>query len=202
MVGRGAARWGFWRRWRWRVKALKYMGPIAFLFPYGDWGFAHVVIPSLYNASAPLLAGFKEEREKAPFLEEVYVLASEHVEPYLYGEERAEKRGSAERACAEAEKMLRYLKELEEREPYAAWLIRNAIAGYLADVAIAFDFLYKIEGRGEHRRLREFFEHLMRALGDLDEEELRRAREAAKEEPIKEELSGAKPRPSRAGGGA
>jgi hypothetical protein len=192
MTGQETVKWGFWRRWRWRVRAFKHMGPIAFLYPYGDGGFAHVVIPSLYNASAPLLAGFKGEREKAPFLEEVYVLASEHVEPYLYGEERVEKRGSAERVYAEAEKMFRYLKGLEEREPYAAWLIRNVIAGYLADVAIAFDFLYKIEGRGEHRRLRELFEHLARALGDLDEGELRLAREAAKEGSTEKGASGAK----------
>jgi len=174
--------WGFWRKWRWRIKAYKYMGIIAFLYPYGDGGFAHVIIPSLYAASTPLLAETKEEREKAPFLEEVYVLASEFVEPYLYGEER-EKRGSVERVLSEAEKMFRYLKELEQREPYAAWLLRKVVASYLVDVMTAFAFLYKIEGRNEFRRLQKFFEHLMFAFGDLDEEELRLAKEAAKPEP-------------------
>jgi hypothetical protein len=171
--------WGFWRKWRWRIKAYKYMGIIAFLYPYGDGGFAHVIIPSLYNASAPLLAETKEEREKAPFLEEVYVLASEFIEPYLYGEER-ERRGSVERVLSEAEKMFRYLKELEQREPYAAWLLRKVVASYLVDVMTAFAFLYKIEGREEFRRLQEFFEHLMFAFSDLDEEELNLAREAVK----------------------
>jgi len=175
-----ARRWGFWRKWRWRIKAYKYMGPIAFLYPYGDGGFAHVIIPSLYAASTPLLAEFKEEREKAPFLEEVYVLASQLIEPYLYGEERCEKRGSVERVCVEAEKMFRYLKELERREPYAAWLIRKVIASYLVDVATAFEFLYKIEGREEFRRLQEFFEHLMFAFSDLDEGELNLARVIAR----------------------
>jgi hypothetical protein len=174
-----AVKWSSWRKWRWRIKAYKYMGPIAFLYPYGDGGFAHVIIPSLYNASTPLLAEFKEEREKAPFLEEVYVLASQLIEPYLYGEER-EKRGSVERVLSEAEKMFSYLKELERREPYAAWLIRKLIAGYLADVKTAFEFLYKIERREEFRRLQEFFEHLMFAFSDLDEEELNLAREAVK----------------------
>jgi hypothetical protein len=176
-------KWGFWKKWMWRVRAYRYMGPIAFFYPYSDGGFAHVIIPSLYNASTPLLAESKGEREKAPFLEEVYVLASEFIEPYLYGEERAERRGSAERVYAEAEKMLRYLKELEKREPYAAWLIRKLIAGYLVDVMTAFSFLYKIERREEFRRLQVFFEHLMFAFGDLDEEELRLAKEAAKPEP-------------------
>ena len=168
------------KKWRWRFKAYKYMGILAFFYPYSDGGFAHVIIPSLYNASAPPLAEFKEEREKAPFLEEVYVLASQLIEPYLYGEERVKERGSVERVRVEAEKMFRYLKELERREPYAAWLIRKLIAGYLADVVTAFEFLYKIERREEFRRLQEFFEHLMFAFSDLDEEELNLAREAAK----------------------
>jgi len=175
--------WGFWKKFMWRVRAYRYMGPIAFFFPYGNGGFAHVVISSLYAAYTPLLAETKEEREKAPFLEEVYVLASELVEPYLYGEERAEKCGSVERVLSEAEKMFSYLKELEQREPYAAWLIRKVIASYLVDVMTAFSFLYKIEGRDEFRRLQELFEHLMFAFSDLDEEELRLAKEAAKPEP-------------------
>ena len=174
-------KWSFWEKWRWRIKSYKYMGILAFFYPYSDGGFAHVIIPSLYNASTPLLAEFKGEREKAPFLEEVYVLASEFIEPYLYGEERAEKRGSVERVLSEAEKMFRYLKELEQREPYAAWLLRKVVASYLVDVATAFAFLYKIEGRNEFRRLQKFFEHLMFAFGDLDEEELRLAKEAAKQ---------------------
>jgi hypothetical protein len=175
--------WGFWRKWRWRIKAYKYMGIIAFLYPYGDGGFAHVIIPSFYVAYTPLLAETREEREKAPFLEEVYVLASELVEPYLFGEERVEKCGSVERVLSEAEKMFSYLKGLEQREPYAAWLIRKVIASYLVDVMTAFAFLYKIERRDEFRRLQELFEHLMFAFFDLDEEELRLAKEAAKPEP-------------------
>ena len=174
-------KWGFWENWKWRVKALKYMGPIALFFPYGDWGFAHVIISSFYTACTPLLAETKDERAKAPLLEEIYLLASDRVEPYLFGEERVEKRGSVERVYSEAEKMFSYLKELEQRDPYAAWLIRKLVAGYLADVMIAFDFLYKIEGHDEYRRLREFFEHLMFAFGDFDDEELRLAREAARE---------------------
>jgi hypothetical protein len=173
-------KWGFWKKWKWRVGAYRYMGPIAFFYPYGDGGFAHVILPSLYVASAPLLAETKEERAKAPLLEEVYLLVSDIVEPYLYGEERCEKRGSVERVYAEAEKMFRYLKELERREPYAAWLIRKLIAGYLVDVMTAFAFLYKIERREEFRRLQEFFEHLMFAFGDLDERELNLARDIAR----------------------
>jgi hypothetical protein len=174
-------KWGFWRKWKWRIKAFKYMGPIAFLFPYGDWGFAHVIIPSLYAAYTPLLAENKDERAKAPLLEEIYLLASDRVEPYLFGEERVEKRGSVERVYAEAEKMFSYLKELERHEPYAAWLLKEVIAGYLVDVMDAFAFLYKIERREEFRRLQEFFEHLMYAFGDCDEEELRLAREVVRE---------------------
>jgi len=174
-------KWGFRRRWRWRIRALKYMGPIAFLFPYSDENFAHVIIPSLYAAYTPPLAETKDERARAPLLEEIYLLASDRVEPYLFGEERVEKRGSAERVYSEAEKMFSYLKELERREPYAAWLIRKLIASYLVDVMTAFAFLYKIEGREEHRRLQELFEHLMFAFSDLDEEELRLAREVARE---------------------
>jgi hypothetical protein len=173
-------RWSFLKKWRWRLKAFKYMGIVAFFYPYSDGGFAHVIISSLYVASTPLLAEFKEERERTPFLEEVYILASELVEPYLYGEERVEKRGSVERVYAEAEKMFSYLKELERREPYAAWLLRKLIAGYLTDVYIAFKFLYEIEGHKEFRRLQEFFNHLMFAFSDMDEEELRLAREFAK----------------------
>jgi hypothetical protein len=172
-------RWGFWERWRRRFRAFKHMGVIAFLFPYSDENFAHVILPALYTASAPLLAETVDERRKAPFLEEVYLLASDLVEPYLYGEEREERRGSAERVYIEAEKMFRYLKELESREPYASWLIGKLIAGYLLDVATAFGFLYKIEGGEEFRRLQEFFEHLTFAFGDLDEEELNLARDIA-----------------------
>ncbi|MCC6049964.1 MAG: hypothetical protein LM580_04625 [Thermofilum sp.] len=176
-------KWSFVKKWRWRVRALKYMGAAALLFPYSGGGFAHVILGSLYTASTPLLAETEKERAKAPFLEEVFTLASELTEPYLYGEERCEKRGSVERVCVEAEKMFRYLKELEQREPYAAWLLRKVVASYLVDVMTAFAFLYKIEGRNEFRRLQKFFEHLMFAFGDLDEEELRLAKEAAKPEP-------------------
>jgi formate/nitrite transporter FocA (FNT family) len=174
-------KWGFWKRWRWKLRAFRYMGIIAFFFPYGDGGFAHVVLGSFYTASTPLLAESKEERAKAPLLEEIYLLAGDIIEPYLYGGERSKKRGSVEKVYAEAEKMFSYLKELEQREPYAAWLLREIIAGYLADIATAFAFLYKIEKRKEFCRLQEFFEHLMYAFGDCDEEKLRLAREAAKE---------------------
>jgi formate/nitrite transporter FocA (FNT family) len=173
-------KWSFWERLRWRLKAFRYMGIVAFFFPYSDGGFAHVIIPSFYTAATPLLAAAREERAKAPFLEEVFALASELIEPYLYGEERGEKRGSVEKVYIEAEKMFSYLKELEQREPYAAWLLREIIAGYLADIATAFAFLYKIEKRKEFRRLQEFFEHLMFAFGDLDERELNLARDIAR----------------------
>jgi len=173
-------KWGFWRKWKWRFKAYKYMGIIAFLYPYGDGGFAHVIIPSLYAAYTPLLAETREERARAPLLEEIYLLVSDRVEPYLFGEERVEKRGSIERVLSEAEKMFSYLKELERREPYAAWLLRKVISSYLVDVATAFEFLYKIEEREEFRRLQEFFEHLMFAFSDLDEGELNLARVIAR----------------------
>ena len=174
-------KWSFVKKWRWRVRALKYMGAAALLFPYSGGGFTHVILGSLYTASTPLLAETEKERAKAPFLEEVFTLASELTEPYLYGEERCEKRGSVERVCVEAEKMFSYLKELERREPYATWLLKEVIASYLIDVATAFSFLYKIERREELRRLEEFFMHLAFAFSDLDEEELNLAREAAKE---------------------
>jgi hypothetical protein len=173
-------KWGFWRKLMWRLKAFKYMGIVAFFYPYSDGGFAHVIISSLYVADTPLLAENEEGQAKAPFLEEVYILASELVEPYLYGDEKCEKHGNSEKVYAEAEKMFSYLRELERREPYAAWLLRKLIAGYLTDVYIAFKFLYEIEGHKEFRRLQEFFNHLMFAFSDMDEEELRLARKFAK----------------------
>lgn len=169
-------RWGFLRKWKWRFKAYKHMGIIAFLFPYSDEGFAHPILGSFYTASTPLLALPEEERkERAPFLEEVYKF-SEFIEPYLYGDEKIEKEGSLEKVYTEAERFFLFMKELEGREPEASWLIRKIVSGYLTDVAIAFDFLCEIEGDKNFCRLKLFFEFLGEAFDYLDEECLYKAK--------------------------
>jgi len=173
-------KWGFWRKWKWRIKAFKYIGVIAMLFPYPEIGFAHPMLDAFYIATAPLIAD-PEEAEKAPLLKEVYLYASDIIEPYIYGDEKAQKEGNLERVYTEAEKMLIYLKELEQREPYASWLIRKIVSSYLIDVSNAFMLLYEVEKDKKFHRVNEFFTHIAFAIDDLDEKELQEAYTCMKE---------------------
>ncbi|MCI4409406.1 MAG: hypothetical protein JHC26_09955 [Thermofilum sp.] len=173
-------KWSFWRKLKWKVKAFKHVGLIALLLPYPEVGYAHPLLGAFYTATTPLLALLEEERKKAPFLEEVYLISSDFVEPYLYGDERAEKKGDLKRVYSEAEKFFDYLKGLEQREPFASWLLREIISSYLTDVSTAFDLLYEVEKDKEFQKLGKFFRHLMFAIGDLDEEELNEAKELIK----------------------
>ncbi|MCI4407815.1 MAG: hypothetical protein JHC26_01895 [Thermofilum sp.] len=174
-------RWSFWKKLKWKVKAFKHIGVISILLPYGDVGVAHPMLGAFYVATMPLIAALDEERREAPFLEEVYLFASDFIEPYLYGDERVEKKGDLKRVYTEAEKFFAYLENLEQREPFASWLIRKIISSYLTDVSTAFELLYEVEKNKKFQRLGEFFIHLAFAIGDLDREELQEAHTCMKE---------------------
>jgi hypothetical protein len=175
-------KWGFWRRWKWRLRVFRYMGILGLFFPYNDTRWTHVMLGSLYAATMPLLPSTEDEMGKAPFLKESYLLANELIEPYIYGEERIEKRGDVGRVIAKAEEMFSYVKDLEKREPYASWLLREIVSGYLIDLSTAFDFLHKAEHNEEFHRLAKFFLYLAWAFSDLDEEELREAKKQISQE--------------------
>jgi len=140
VVGQRAVRWGFWRKWRWRIKALK------------RWGLRGLLLPTDANNEAALEVVFASVRApltltaKLPYVHKLHALALDIVLPRLWGYDFAPPRVTIDDIVIAAAELLDYIEKLRERDEAAAEIVRDLAYSYTDTVYHAVDELAILEG--------------------------------------------------------
>jgi hypothetical protein len=139
-----AKRWSFWRRWKWRVKAVRRWGLRGLLLPIDivrDRGHAYSALEVLFaSVRAPLTL-----TEKLPYIQELNKLAGDIILSRLWGYDFAPETAIDE-VIASAAELLGYIDELKRRDEAAAEIVRDLAYSYTDNVYHAVDELANLEG--------------------------------------------------------
>jgi hypothetical protein len=144
MVEQRAVKWGFWKRWRWRIKALKRWGLRGLLLPIDVEKDARSVSSALKvlfaSVNAPLTL-----TEKLPYVHKLHALALDTVLPRLWGYDFVPPEVTIDEIIAAAAELLGYIEELKGRDEAAAEIVRDLAYSYTSTVYHAVDELANLE---------------------------------------------------------
>jgi hypothetical protein len=196
-----ARRWGFWRRWRWRLRAARRWGLRGFLLPIGiakDGEDACSALEALFaSVRAPLTL-----TERLPYVQELNKLACDIVLPRLWGYDFAPET-TVDEVIARAAELLDHIEELRGRDGAAAEIVRDLAYSYTDIVYRAVDELASLEGDERLAWMAVALYYLRIAIIRCDREYVARAAEeavnagiAASPERLRPLLGGRAPPPS------
>jgi hypothetical protein len=134
-----AVKWGFWKRWRWRIKALKH------------WGLRGLLLPTDVNNEAALKVLFASVRapltltEKLPYIHKLHSLALDIVLPRLWAVDFVPPEVTIDDVILAAAELLDYVEKLKEKDETAAEVVRDLAYSYTDTVYHAVDELANLE---------------------------------------------------------
>jgi hypothetical protein len=139
-----AVKWSSWRKWRWRIKALKRWGLRGLLLPIDvekDTRCVSSALKVLFaSVSAPLTL-----TEKLPYIQKLHALALDTVLPRLWGYDFVPPEVTIDEVIAAAAELLDYIEKLKERDEVAAEIVRDLAYSYTDTVYHAVDELANLE---------------------------------------------------------
>ena len=144
--GRGmeqkAVRWSFWRKWKWRVKALRQWGLRGLLLPIDikDTRLSSALEVVFASVRAPLTL-----TEKLPYVHKLHALALDTVLPRLWAVDFVPPEVTIDEVIAAAAELLDYIEKLKEMDEVAAEIVRDLAYSYTDTVYHAVDELASLE---------------------------------------------------------
>jgi hypothetical protein len=140
-----AVKWSFWRKWRWRVRAVRRWGLRGLLLPIDVAKDARSVSSALKvlfaSVHAPLTL-----TEKLPYIQRLHALALDIVLPRLWGYDFVPPEVTIDDVIIAAGELLDYIEELREKDEAAAEIVRDLAYSYTDTVYHAVDELANLEG--------------------------------------------------------
>ena len=144
MVEQRAIKRSFWRRWRWRIRAMRQWGLRGLLLPIDvkkDTRCVSSALKVLFaSVNAPLTL-----TEKLPYIHKLHALALDTVLPRLWGYDFVPPEVTIDEVIAAAAELLDYIEKLRERDEVAAEIVRDLAYSYTDTVYHAVDELANLE---------------------------------------------------------
>jgi hypothetical protein len=148
MVEQRAIKWGFLRKWRWRVKAVRRWGLRGLLVPIDvtkDTRSVSSALKVLFaSVNAPLTL-----TEKLPYIHKLHALALDVVLPRLWAVDFAPPEVTVDDVIVAAAELLDCIERLKERDEVAAEIVRDLAYSYTDTVYHAVDELANLENSDE-----------------------------------------------------
>jgi hypothetical protein len=148
MVEQRAIKWSFWRKWRWRLRALARWGLRGLLAPIDVTKDARSVSSALKvlfaSVHAPLTL-----TEKLPYVHKLHTLALDVVLPRLWAVDFVPPEVTIDDVILAAAELLDYIERLKERDEVAAEIVRDLAYSYTDTVYHAVDELANLENNNE-----------------------------------------------------
>ncbi|MCC6005130.1 MAG: hypothetical protein LM590_12410 [Thermofilum sp.] len=139
-----AVKWSSWRKWRWRIKALKRWGLRGLLLPIDvkkdTRGVSSALKVLFASVNAPLTL-----TERLPYIHKLHALALDTVLPRLWGYDFVPPEVTIDEVIAAAAELLDYIEKLKERDEVAAEIVRDLAYSYTDTVYHAVDELANLE---------------------------------------------------------
>jgi hypothetical protein len=173
VVERRAVRWGFWRRWMWRIRAVR------------RWGLRGLLLPTDVNDEAALEVLFASVRapltltEKPSYVHKLHALALDIVLPRLWGYDFVPPEVTIDEVISAAAELLDYIRELREKDEAAAEIVRDLAYSYTEYVYHAVVELSILENDEKLARVAMALYYLQTAIMRGDRKYVARAAEEA-----------------------
>jgi len=139
-----AVKWGFWKKWKWRIRAVKQWGLRGLLLPIDVEKDTRCVSSTLKVLFASVRAPLTLT-EKLPYVYKLHTLALDIVLPRLWGYDFVPPEVTIDEVIAAAAELLDYIERLEERDEAAAEIVRDLAYSYTECVYHAVNELAILE---------------------------------------------------------
>jgi hypothetical protein len=143
-VEQKAVKWGFWRKWKWRVKVLRRWGLRGLLLPIDVEKDTRCVSSALKVLFASVRAPLTLT-EKLPYIHKLHALALDTVLPRLWAVDFVPPEVTIDEVIAAAAELLDYIEKLKEKDEVAAEIVRDLAYSYTDTVYHAVDELAILE---------------------------------------------------------
>ena len=144
MVEQRAIKRSFWRRWRWRIRAMRQWGLRGLLLPIDvekDTRCVSSALKVLFaSVNAPLTL-----TERLPYIHKLHALALDVVLPRLWAVDFVPPEVTIDDVILAAAELLDYVEKLKEKDETAAEVLRDLAYSYTDNVYHAVDELAILE---------------------------------------------------------
>ena len=144
VVEQRAMRWSFLKKWRWRMRAVRWWGLRGLLLPIDVAKDARSVSSALEVLFAAVRAPLTLT-EKLPYIRKLHALALDTVLPRLWGYDFVPPEVAIDEVIAAAAELLDYIEKLKEKGE-AVEIVRDLAYSYTDTVYHAVDELANLEG--------------------------------------------------------
>jgi hypothetical protein len=159
-------KWGFWRKWKWRIKAFKWWGIRGLMLPIDENKNGWKASPGLQYLFSSICTPLTLTR--IPYIEKLHTLALDIVLPRIIGYDFVPPETSIDDVILATLDFIDYIEKLKEKDGEASKIIKDMAYTYTETVICALDELSIIEGDHNLAHIASVLRYLKEAIHHSD----------------------------------